>query len=402
MTCRATTITPPARRAPTCAACHMPTTTYMVVDPRHDHSMRVPRPDRSVALGTPNACNQCHADRKPEWAADEIRKWTGRAPGGYQTFGEAFAASSRSAADARAKLIRIAEDATQPAIVRASALSRLASDPTPFVVEIATRAQNDGDELVRRAAVGIIAGAEPATRVRYLPRMLADPVRAVRIEAARALAAVPPERIPANSRADLSRALDEYIAVQRYLSDRPESHLNLGALHAERGEFSEAETRYRQALKLSPESAPAAINLADLYRERGDDDRAGQVLREAVKVNPKAAALHHALGLTYARQQRRKEALSELASAARLEPDVPRYAYVHGVAVHSLGGREQGIAALERAHRRFPGDRAILEALATMERDRGNRGQALAYAEKLVAIASDDPAAQALLRELQR
>ena len=32
-----------------CAACHMPTTTYMVVDPRHDHSMRIPRPDRTLS-----------------------------------------------------------------------------------------------------------------------------------------------------------------------------------------------------------------------------------------------------------------------------------------------------------------------------------------------------------------
>ena len=43
-----------------CANCHMPETTYMVVDPRRDHSMRIPRPDLSVMIGVPNACNQCH------------------------------------------------------------------------------------------------------------------------------------------------------------------------------------------------------------------------------------------------------------------------------------------------------------------------------------------------------
>jgi hypothetical protein len=35
--------------------CHMPSKTYMVVDARRDHSIRVPRPDLSVSLGTPNA-----------------------------------------------------------------------------------------------------------------------------------------------------------------------------------------------------------------------------------------------------------------------------------------------------------------------------------------------------------
>ena len=43
-----------------CVECHMPQTTYMDVDPRRDHSFRVPRPDLSVKLGTPNACTRCH------------------------------------------------------------------------------------------------------------------------------------------------------------------------------------------------------------------------------------------------------------------------------------------------------------------------------------------------------
>jgi hypothetical protein len=53
-----------------CANCHMPTHTYMVVDVRRDHAIRVPRPDLSIALSTPNACNNCHADRSAQWAAD--------------------------------------------------------------------------------------------------------------------------------------------------------------------------------------------------------------------------------------------------------------------------------------------------------------------------------------------
>ena len=36
-----------------CASCHMPARTYMVVDRRHDHSFRIPRPDLSARLGTP-------------------------------------------------------------------------------------------------------------------------------------------------------------------------------------------------------------------------------------------------------------------------------------------------------------------------------------------------------------
>jgi len=385
-----------------CAACHMPTTTYMVVDPRHDHSLRVPRPDLSVKLGTPNACTGCHTDRKAEWAAEAVQKWYGRTPGGYQAFGEAFAAAMRHAPDARSRLMRIASDRAEAPIVRASALERLAADPTPLVVELASNALNDPDELVRRSAVEMLSGADPAARLRFLPRMLDDPVRAVRIAAARALATVPAERIPADRRAAFDRALDEYLAVQRFNADRPESHANLGALHAERGEDGQAEAEYRRALELAPEAVQPAINLADLYRSRADEKRAEEVLRAALKANPSAAPLHYALGLTYVRQKRKSEALAELAAAVRLAPDVPRYAYVYGVGLHSFGDAAKGVAVLEQAQTRFPGDRSILQALATMARDRGDRASALAYAEQIVALAPDDPAGQALVTELRR
>ena len=65
-----------------CVNCHMPTRTYMVVDVRRDHSLRVPRPDLSVSLGTPNACTQCHAERSAQWAAERVAGWY---PRGRQT-----------------------------------------------------------------------------------------------------------------------------------------------------------------------------------------------------------------------------------------------------------------------------------------------------------------------------
>ena len=45
-----------------CVNCHMPMRTYRVVDVRRDHAIRVPRPDLSVALSVPNACNNCHTE----------------------------------------------------------------------------------------------------------------------------------------------------------------------------------------------------------------------------------------------------------------------------------------------------------------------------------------------------
>ena len=60
----------------------MPHKNYMVVDPRHDHSLRVPRPDLSMKFGTPNACNGCHEDKSAGWAAQIVDHWF---PEGRQT-----------------------------------------------------------------------------------------------------------------------------------------------------------------------------------------------------------------------------------------------------------------------------------------------------------------------------
>src|SRR5262249_11717668 len=109
-----------------CASCHMPERTYMVVDRRHDHSFRVPRPDLSVKLGTPNACNDCHGDKMAQWAASAIEGWHGANRKGWQHYAEAFHSAWSDQADAAALLAVVAADANAPAFARASALSELA------------------------------------------------------------------------------------------------------------------------------------------------------------------------------------------------------------------------------------------------------------------------------------
>jgi predicted CXXCH cytochrome family protein len=384
-----------------CAACHLPTTTYMGVDARHDHSMRVPRPQQSIDLGVPNACNRCHADHTPQWAEQALEHWNGHAPHGYQTYAEAFAGAVRSGTGARGALLAIAGDPGQPAIVRASALSQLASDGGGRVLDAAAAATHDPDELVRRAAVAALANSAPQIRLRQLAPLTDDPVRAVRIDAARALAAAPESAIPEQRRAAVRRGLDEYLASQTYNADRPESYLNLGAFYAERGELREAEAAYRKALALVPQAAQPVIGLADIYRRRGDIPAGEALLLECLKRHPRSAELELALGLAYVGQGNQEQALLSLRAAAAHAPSDANYSYVYGVALNSYGQPALAIRTLDAAHRRFPGDRPMLKALASIERDRGHREAALNYAQALVALAADDPESQALLLSLR-
>ena len=65
-------------------------------------------------------------------------------------------------------------------------------------------------------------------------------------------------------------------------------------------------------------------------------------------------------------------------------------------------GPLKGIKVLADTHRKFPGDAELLQALAAMERERGNRDAARSSARKLDEISPDDPQARSLLNELSR
>ena len=192
-----------------------------------------------------------------------------------------------------------------------------------------------GRARARRSARSRTAG-RPCSQ-RYLPRMLDDPVRVVRIDAARALAGGTEAGLSTERRAAFTSALDEYVAAQTYIADRPEGRMNLGNLHAARGDAQRAIAEYRTAIALDPTFVAAYANLADLYRARGAEPDAEAALREGLARNPGAAVLRHALGLSLARQKRMAESLDALREAARVAPDDARFAYVYAVALHGAG-----------------------------------------------------------------
>src|SRR4029078_4110709 len=148
--------------APNCISCHMPTRTYMVIDTRHDHSLRVPRPDLSVKLGTPNACNDCHKEKTAQWAADAVERWFGSDRKGFQIYAEAFAAASNNQPDAAGRLAFVAGDANAPVVARANALVELAPHISAANAELARRGLSDPDPMIRIAAMDMLSGVAPA------------------------------------------------------------------------------------------------------------------------------------------------------------------------------------------------------------------------------------------------
>lgn len=382
-----------------CADCHMPARTYMGVHARRDHSIRIPRPDLSITLGVPNACTTCHGDKPAQWAADRVKEWTGGARG-FQDYAELFNDGTAQAAGVRGRLVDFVDGLNNPAIARASALARLDRVTSPSARRTVQRALHDPDPLVRRAAAGVYEGATAADRLDLLA-LTGDPVRDVRVEAGRLLAAVPADALAPDDRNRRNAAVDDYIASEGVNADRPEAFYDVGIVRSAERRAAAAEQAFKRALTLDPSFAPAAIALANVYRTTERDKDGEAVLRAAIARRPDFALTRQALGLWLVRNGRRAEALVELKQAVALAPDDAHSIYLCGIAVASLEGRPQAIEVLTSGLQHAPNSRELLFGLATMLRDERDLPDARMYAEKLVALEPDNPTYARLLDQLK-
>jgi Tfp pilus assembly protein PilF len=383
-----------------CVSCHMPTHTYMVVDVRRDHSFRVPRPDFSVQYGTPNACTQCHANKPARWAADAIVKWYGPNQKSESQFVDAIDAGRQGRVDAESLLASLAMDSSKPAIARATALSLLPEYLSPASLPAVQAGLADSEALVRSAAVQALEAIAPAERAPMAAPLLMDPIRSVRIEAARVLAGTPANLLQESQRATLDQEISERIASEMASAERPENHVNLAALYLQLGRTTDAESELQTALRLDPKYIPAMVNLADLYRSLHRDDEGQRWLEKAIALEPNAAEPIHALGLLKVRQKQYQEALILLAKAAALQPTNVSYSYVYAIALQSGGQVDRALKVLEQAHRNRPADREVLVAMISFERQKGDLRSAVVYARQLIQLAPTDPQAKTLLAEL--
>ncbi len=382
-----------------CVNCHMPSKTYMVIDDRRDHSFRIPRPDLSAKLGTPDVCSGCHVGRTPGWAAGVLKKWYGAKTAPH--YAETFAAGREQRPEAVSDLVQLAGANNQPIIVRATALELLRQYGTEGAKAIAP-ALADDHPLIRTAAVSGLDGFPPRAKLEAAAPLLQDPVRAVRIEAARVLTAVPAKSFTPEQRQQYEAALDEFMAVQMATADTPGAHLNLAVIKAQRGDMAAAEQSYRTALELDPAFLPARFNLANHYNQTGRNPEAERVLREALQEAPEEGELYYSLGLLLAEDQRLEEAAEALHQASARLPKRIRVHYNYGLTLQHLGRRSEAESAFRIAHQIEPNDVSVLQALAIFYVQAQRWDEAATYTERLVRLYPNEPGPQRMLQQIRQ
>ncbi|UCD30800.1 MAG: tetratricopeptide repeat protein, partial [Desulfobacterales bacterium] len=369
-----------------CVSCHMPAKEYMVVDPRRDHSFRIPRPDFSVSMGTPNACNQCHDDKTLKWSMDVVMEWFGGEVFNRNHFGESLHAGRLGLPKAAESLIRLAEDSNQPAIARASSIDLLSRFPSQSTADSIKKVLQDPDPLVRIAATNSLEMIHPSQRFELAESLLFDSVRAVRIEAGRVLSPVPRMELSEKQKSLLGKAIDEYIEAQKVNADHPSAHLNLGVLYSGLRNWSKAETEYKTSIKLDSSFVQGYINLADLYRLQGREGEGEEILRSGLEIIKDSPEILHSLGLLLVRNKRMSVAIKALEKAANLRRENPRFSFVYAVALNSIGQNEKALEFLQKAQKNHPYNRDILFTLVTINRDIGHLDSALKYVRRLIEL----------------
>jgi Flp pilus assembly protein TadD len=425
-----------------CVNCHMPETTYMAVDPRRDHSFRVPRPDLSVKLGTPNACTGCHlhdvalpgrvgqtsgasvdppesmlhalkgkeyADwlrlarddeavkahlaRVDRWADEQLDLWYGKQRKKEPHFAEALHAARQEAQDAPQLLMALANDRDQPAIARATAASELGGyvRDNAAVTSSLTQALADRDPQVRAAVITSLEPAGQHTLLSTVAKTLDDPTRLVRSDAARVLAGLDSTQFRGEERLAMRKALDEAFAATEIDNDREGGHRMRGVLRELLGEYDEAERAYRTALRVEPASIGPRTNLAALLDRRREAMLSQvQQLVQSRQVEAAQELLAAAGPLDDEAYRLRDAALSLLERDALLIPDEPGILTRLGLTRHLQGWPKEAEHALWTAHRVAPHSLVAMESLAVYWMDTGRPREALPLVLRLRELRPDD------------
>jgi tetratricopeptide (TPR) repeat protein len=383
-----------------CEQCHMPGRVYMGIDYRPDHSFRIPRPDLTLDIGTPNACSRCHVDKPIKWVTDAMGKWYGQRRRTH--YATTIHKGRGQQEEVTPDLIRLANDRLYAPIVRATALSLLAAYEEPEARKAIRQALTDEEAIMRHTAVRLVVEPDHQARVRLLAPLLYDPVRAVRIEAARVLASLPKDAMHRETQKQFEASLAEFIQSMERMADFPASRHNLGNLYLDTGQSDVAEKHYLKAIEIDSRFYPAKVNLAMLYNNQGKKEAAEKLFRQIVEDHPELHEIKYSLGLLLAEKKDYEAAALYLKQAGKGLPGRSRIQYNLGILLQQLGRDTEAEQALNQALSIEPNHPDYLYALAIFHLQRSQLDQARRIAQAMVDIPATETVGQQLLKTIQQ
>ncbi|WP_417624304.1 tetratricopeptide repeat protein [Paremcibacter congregatus] len=392
-----------------CVNCHMTSRRYMGVDDRRDHSFRIPHPEISHKIGSPDACTSCHQDQKPIWAIQEIIDWRGDkdtkedifTPVPTPSYGEVLNDVAKGLPGAEKALRKMIQDSRVPVILRASGYSLLVNYPGQATENLLRKAINSDEPLIRLGAVQAFASLPIDVRLSHLPNLLNDRYRAIRVAVVHMLSESPSSKIPKSYKVAYDKARQEFLQATRQTQWRGEGRVNLAMHLWAQGKSQAAKEENQAAIRIDPFFPAGFVNLADIYRAEGQEDKSAEVIDQGLAHLPMDGGLNFSKALSLVRRGKPQAALSYFDRAVEAEPGQAYYAYVYAVALGDLGKSDMAVQILERALEVSENDLNLNYQLLLIYRQNKQWRNALKYAEKMRDLVPKNQMIQNLIRELR-
>ncbi len=403
-----------------CISCHMPMTEFARMT-RSDHSMLPPTPAATIEFKSPNACNNCHKDKSPEWADTLVRKWH------KENYQKPVLERARLIDAARKRDWRLLPDMLTyverkdrdeifaTSLIR---LLRACEDHTKWPAII--KAMDDPSPLVRGAAAAALNQAPSQEAIQALVKASGDDYRLVRIRAAGSLSGITRDMakigLDDDTKKKLRDATKELVASYTARPDQWTSHYNLGNFHLNQGRpdiaieafetahrfeprsvpvlvnaamassrmrrNSQAENYLSKALEIEPANAEANFNMGLLQAEQGDPEKAEERLRAALKADEQMHQAAYNLGLLIA-DARPKEAMDLLAMAFETRP-TPKYGYTLAFFLQKRGDLSSSSKTLKKVIEKWPAFGAAYLLLGNVYQQGGDISKAKAVLKRAI------------------
>ena len=309
-----------------CINCHMTGKYYMGNDFRRDHSFRIPRPDQSLAYGTPNACSECHTDKSEKWAADWVIKWYGKERKPH--FSDYLLLSNQETlnADDRQKLDFFINDLSYPAIARSTVIANNSYSNVEQIKHLLT-ALTDSSAVVRYNALVKFRNFNAEDRISMALKHMSDSVKLVRIGSAQLLMGFDGTGLSEAEKLDMNRAREEMEEMLFANADFSTGRLQLGDYFMQNNDVRSAIGHYESALKKDSLLFPVYTNLATAYSMNNQPDKALETLNIWIDKDPDAGRPYYLRALLNFELGNNDIAVEDLKMAIELDPRDSRSLY---------------------------------------------------------------------------
>jgi predicted CXXCH cytochrome family protein len=271
-----------------CVECHMPKTVMSIKATMRDHTIGLPAPENTVGFGIPNACTECHTDKKASWAVEAVGRWwpQGRRAQ-YIERAQVFTAARQQRPEVLDRLIAIAADEKQGPIIQANAVGYLGAYKDPRVLPALVAAAKDDHPAIRSEALaGLGLAVEGNAERAAIIKGLDDPRRAVRMAALMALVNGGGGPLGRDDLPRFQRASVEFAAGARLFQDDAKIQRDLGLVQLLASDVDHAAEALEISAGLEPDRPSTKFLLAMARVGQGRTEDARALLKEVPATDP--------------------------------------------------------------------------------------------------------------------